>query len=414
MTGSAYVNGTTMGTEPRGHRERIGDVAEILLDCFENNRTFQTDKIVTVPAASYADSNLWEAERDTIFKRLPLMLALTCEMPNPGDYKAMEVVGLPVLIARDKAGTVRAFFNVCAHRWAPVAAEGLGHCLNFRFICPFHGWTYGTDGRLIGIAEQRKFGDLDKSSHGLRALPCEERHGMIFVCLTPGTPLDLDAHYGAFLQEFADFRLKDWYFLGTHVLDGPNWKLIWTNFFESYHFATQHPLTVLPRYLSNVNHYEGFGPNMRIGFAFRTIARLRELPRAQWERQEGHDFQFMRFFFPNVNAAFYPSQISLFVLLLPGPTPDRTRVVSLYLREKPPQDASERAAIEHELKRISEVGDQTLRDEDFATAFATQKALGSGAHPGFLYGRNERGPQYFHEWVNWYLKADPSLPRPVL
>jgi len=63
-----------------------------------------------------------------IFTRLPLVLALTCEGPKPGDYKAMEVVGQPVLIARDKAGTVRAFFNVCAHRWAPVATEGLGKC----------------------------------------------------------------------------------------------------------------------------------------------------------------------------------------------------------------------------------------------------------------------------------------------
>jgi hypothetical protein len=55
-----------------------------------------------------------------------------------------------------------------------------------------------------------------------------------------------------------------------------------------------------------------------------------------------------------------------------------------------------------------------LQDEDFATSFATQKALGSGAHPGFLYGRNERGPQYFHEWVNWYLQGNPTLPKLVL
>jgi len=59
-------------------------------------------------------------------------------------------------------------------------------------------------------------------------------------------------------------------------------------------------------------------------------------------------------------------------------------------------------------------GNDILRDEDFATGIATQKGLGSGAYEGLLYGHNERGPQYFHEWVNWYLQGDPSLPKPVM
>src|SRR5882724_5652105 len=147
------------------NRERIGEVAETMLEYFEGNKTFQTDKLMTVPAASYTDPNQRSAEIELIFKRLPLMLALSCEMPKPGDYKAMEVVGLPVLIVRDKAGTVRAFLNVCAHRWAPVAREGLGNCAHFRFICPFHGWTYGVDGKLMGIADRAKFGDIDRATH---------------------------------------------------------------------------------------------------------------------------------------------------------------------------------------------------------------------------------------------------------
>ena len=166
------------------NRQRIADVAETLLDYFVSGKTFQADKIMTVPAVSYTDTNQWRAEMDLIFfRQLPLMLALTCEMPKPGDYKAMEVVGLPVLMVRDKAGTVRAFLNVCAHRWAPVAAEGLGNCPHFRFVRPFHGWIYGVDGTLIGIADRAKFGDIDRSTRSLKQLPCEERHGMIFVCL---------------------------------------------------------------------------------------------------------------------------------------------------------------------------------------------------------------------------------------
>lgn len=398
------------------YREQIGNVAERLLEYFENNKTFQTDKIVTVPAVSYTDPNQWRAEIDLIFKRLPLMLALSCEMPKPGDYKAMEVMGVPVLIARDKAGTARAFFNVCAHRWAPVAAEGRGNCPHFRLVCPFHGWSYGADGTLIGIADRAKFGDIDRSTHGLKQLPCEERHGMIFVCLTPGTPLDLDGYYGALLEEFADAGLKDWTFLGSSVLEGPNWKLILTNFFESYHFATQHAKTVALQFISNVNHYEGFGPNMRVGFAKHSIAKLREVPRAQWAQQEGQGFTFMRYLFPNVIGSMYylSKMISSFGQIFPGPTPDRSRYVMLYLRKEAPKDEGDRERIEKELQSFNVGTDMALRDEDFATGIATQRGLGSGAHEGLLYGRNEAGNHYFQEWLNWYLQADPNLPKPVL
>src|ERR1700683_941391 len=220
-----------------GIRDHIGDVAEILLDYADHNKTFQGAGTMLVAASSYSDPARQRTEIELIYKRVPLMLALSCEMPRPGDYKAMEVVGLPVLIARDKLGIVRAFLNVCAHRWTPVASEGYGTCSQFRFVCPFHGWTYGMDGRLIGITDRAKFGDLEPSMHGLKALPCEERHGMIFICLTPGLPLDLDCYYGALLTEFAEADLKNCTLLGTRVVEGANWKLPINNFLESYHFA---------------------------------------------------------------------------------------------------------------------------------------------------------------------------------
>src|SRR5438128_2746622 len=72
------------------YKDRIGDVAEIMLDYVENGKTFQTDKIMKVPTRSYTDPDQWGAEIELIFKRVPLMLALTCELPKPGDYKATE------------------------------------------------------------------------------------------------------------------------------------------------------------------------------------------------------------------------------------------------------------------------------------------------------------------------------------
>lgn len=385
----------------------IGDAAEKMLEYVENDSTFMTDKVMTVPTESYTDPDQWGAEIELVFKRVPLMLALSCEMPNPGDYKAMDAVGMPVLISRNKAGEVKAFLNVCSHRGAPVAGEGHGNCV--RFTCKYHGWTYGADGKLVGIADRAKFGEIDKSTRGLRQLPCAEKNGMIFVCLTPDAPIDLDEYYGAMLDDYDKVGLKDWTFLGSRVIEGANWKIAFDGYLEGYHFAMLHPETIFPRTPSNVTHYEGFGPNIRIGFPQRSIAKLREIPREQWDDQENNGFDFVRIFFPNVSAFLAP-EIAQIAQLFPGPTPDKNRTVLLYARKDPPKDEEDQAGIE---KMINFLRDVTY-NEDYVIGMEIQKGLESGAHEDLVFGRNERGNQYFHEWLNWYLQDDPTLPKPVM
>lgn len=388
-------------------RQIVGDVAEAMLDYVESGTTFMGNGSMTVPTSSYTDPDQWGAEIELIFKRVPLMLALTCEMPKPGDYKAMDAVGLPILITRDKAGEVRAFLNVCSHRGAPVAREGHGNCS--RFTCIYHGWTYGPDGRLIGIADPAKFGAIDKSTRGLRQLPCEERSGMIFVVLTPGAPMDLDSYFGDYLKDYDAAGLKDWTFLGSRVIEGANWKVAFDGYLEGYHFAQLHPETIAPRTPSNVTHYEAFGPNLRIGFPQRTIGDLRKLPREEWGTQENNGFDFVRIFFPNVSAFLAP-EITQIAQLFPGPTPDRNRTVLLYLRRDPPRDDEDRAAIEAAITFFRDV----TYNEDYLIGLDIQKGLEAGAHQDLVFGRNERGNQYFHEWVNWYLQDDATLPQPKL
>ena len=118
------------------------------------------DDVVKIPAENYYDPVRWKKEIDLIFKRLPLVLAVSKEIPNPGDYKAMEVVGIPVLILINKEGKISAFLNACRHRGAALVEIGKGN--QNRFVCPYHGWTYNNDGSLIGISSAHEFGDIDK------------------------------------------------------------------------------------------------------------------------------------------------------------------------------------------------------------------------------------------------------------
>lgn len=388
-------------------RPEIGLAAEKMLDYVENDTTFMTDKVMSVPTRSYVDSDQWGAEMELIFKRVPLMLALSCEMPNPGDYKAMEAAGAPILISRDKTGVVRAFLNVCSHRAAPLAAEGHGNCA--RFTCIYHGWTYAQDGKLLAIADRAKFGDVDKHGLGLTELPCEEKNGMIFVCLTPNAPLDVDGYYGGLLKDYADVGFKDWTFMGSRVIEGANWKIAFDGYLEGYHFASLHPETIFPRTPSNVMHYEGFGPNMRIGFPQRSIAKLRDIPREEWGLHENDGFDFVRIFFPNVSIFLAP-EIAQIAQLFPGPTPDKNRTVLMYARKDPIRDEEDRAAVEGMMNFLRDV----TYNEDYVIGLSIQKGLESGAHDDLVFGRNERGNQYFHEWLNWYLQDDPTMPRPVM
>ena len=388
--------------------KRVGDVAEIMLDYVENRKTFMTDSTMAVPTRTYTDTDQWRAEMELIFKRVPLMLAFTAEMPNPGDYKAMDAAGLPVLISRGKDAKVRAFLNVCSHRGAPLADEGRGNCP--RFTCKYHGWTFGQDGRLIGVAEASTFGEIDKAERGLRELPCEEKAGMIFVCLTPNAPLDLDGYYRGFLEDYEAMDFANWTYLGSRVIEGANWKIAFDGYLEGYHFASLHPESIAPRTPSNCAHYEGFGPNMRIGFPQRRIAEaLKDVPREKWGEQENNGFDFVRIFFPNVSC-FVAPEITQVAQLFPGPTPAENRTVLNYLRREPIRDEEDRAQVETAINFFRDVTYQ----EDYVIGLEIQKGLESGAHDEIVFGRNERGNQYFHEWLNWYLEDDPSQPEPVM
>ena len=388
--------------------ERVGDVAEKMLDYVENKGTFMTDKTLSVPTRSYTDPDQWRAEIELIFKRVPLMLAFTAELPKPGDYKTMSVMDLPVLINRDKEGKVRAFLNVCSHRGAPVASGEHGNCA--RFPCKYHGWTFAQDGRLIGVAEAASFGEVDKAGRGLRELPCEEQAGMIFVCLTPNAPLDLDNYFRGFLQDFEALDFDKWTYMGSRVIEGANWKIAFDGYLEGYHFASLHPETIAPRTPSNCMHYEGFGPNIRIGFPQRRISEaLRPLPREEWGKQENNGFDFVRIFFPNVSA-FVAPEITQIAQLFPGPTPDKNRTVLNYLRREPIRDEEDRANVEAAMNFFRDV----TYTEDYLIGLEIQKGLETGAHDELVFGRNERGNQYFHEWLDWYLQDDADLPQPKM
>lgn len=117
------------------------------------------DDMMRIPASRYHDPERWQQEIDRIFRRLPLVLGFSAELREPGSYRAMDVMGTPVLLTRGTDGVIRSFVNQCSHRGAQVVAEGSGTAR--RFSCPYHAWVYDTEGALVGILDRESFGELD-------------------------------------------------------------------------------------------------------------------------------------------------------------------------------------------------------------------------------------------------------------
>ncbi len=391
-----------------GYHETIGEEAARMLHFVESGTTDSAESAMEVPASAYTDQRHFDEEMTHIFHRLPLLAALSAELPNPGDFKAMDLMGKPILITRKSDGGVAAMYNVCTHRGMILQPEGYGS--KKRFSCPYHAWTFANDGRLIGVAEPGKFGPVCKEERHLRDLPCVEAGGIIWVSLTQGTEMDIKAHLGGMLDDLEVYDLAGWHFCGSRQIHGANWKIAYDGYLEGYHFAAAHPETIHPRSFSNIMHFTAFGPHMRVGYPQTAIReKLGAEPRERWGHVENSGYDFVRTIFPNVSIFFAP-EITQVAQLLPGPTPDRNTTNLLFIRRDPPRDEADSAAIEGMMDWLSEVVDR----EDYGVGLQVQKGLESGALKSVIFGRNERGNQYFHKYVDYFRANDPNASPPVL
>ena len=387
-------------------REEYNKIAERVVGHVENNTTDQANSILSIPTSDYTCKDRWSIEIKKIFKELPLMLALTIEIPNKGDYKSMEVVGIPVLITRDKDNNVHAFRNVCSHRGAPLTGDEIGN--RNKFTCPYHGWTYSNKGDLIGILENEKFGELDKSCNGLQALPCKELSGMIFVTLTPEIDMNLDQFLGGMKSEIKHFELENWYYHGFKVIHGANWKIAFDGYLEGYHFSTAHKETILPMTKQGIMDFSSFGPHLRIAFASTNIEEIYDLPKNEWWKKEGQGVDFVRTLFPNISISLGLG-IGQIAQILPGKTPDTNTTILHYLAPKKPKNKKEVAELDHYMNFLRDV----VNDEDYALGLEIQKGLVSNSKENVIFGKNERGNQFFHKYVDFFINEKIEEP-PVL
>ena len=185
----------------------------------------------------YTDPEIYALELESIVTCNWIFSGHQSQIAETGDYMVLNVAKESTIIARSTSGEIKAFANVCRHRGSIVCLEKSGN--QRKFECPYHGWMYDTDGKLIAARNMAE--DFDKTSHGLHRLPVEIVQGLVFVSFCDDPPSIEGARRDlAEPMMMFDFEGMQVAAHKTYPISA-NWKLAVENYQECYHCAPAHP-----------------------------------------------------------------------------------------------------------------------------------------------------------------------------
>ena len=380
------------------HSKQI-ELIEQLLGHIDLDETQMTESSAKFPVDTYFSKSKLDEEMSQLFRRYPLVLGLSHEVPKPGSYVTNDRAGVPVLITRDEQGEVHAFLNVCRHRGAKVATEHRGETRKV-LSCPYHGWSYGLDGALQHVPHESAFDGLDKSCHGLAELPALERGGLIWVQLDPSLPFDPAGSLLDLDEELNSFDIQNYHFYEQRVIEQPfNWKIAIDTFLEPYHFGILHRNSIAPIFFHDMCIAHQFGPHIREIMPRKTIDGLRDLPKADWDILPHTVLIYV--LFPNTIVVVQRDHVELW-RIYPHPTdPEQCSMTMDFLTPEPvlTEQAREHWRKDMDLLMV------TVLDEDFPTGVTIQQGLKSGAQTHVTFGRNEPALIMFEQTVAEHLES---------
>ncbi len=211
---------------------------------FELPLTADVASSYTLPSEYYLSQEIFDLEKEKIFYRSWQYVAHQSMLPDPGDYITQRICDQDIFIIRTDRGEIRGFYNVCQHR-AHELLQGTGN-VGGAIICPYHAWTYRTDGSLLAARMGNKRSDFDKCQFSLKQIQVEVFCGCIFVNLDPEAQSlasivpDLELDIRARTPYIDDIELcKTGQFGESENRAG--WKVVVDNFLECYHCTPAHP-----------------------------------------------------------------------------------------------------------------------------------------------------------------------------
>jgi choline monooxygenase len=232
------------------------------------------DKAHGLPNECYTSSEYLGFEREKIFKDKWAVIGVGSSVSNPGDALPYNLLGIPLIILRDKENKIRVFHNVCSHRGFKLLDEPCS--LKNVLRCPYHSWAYDFEGKLIatphiGGLNVHKSEKFDKSKSNLKEVRSKVWMDIIFVNINNNEIefneyiKPLEDRWSKFISKEEQNSLvysKDHGYFNLDVKS--NWKFAIENYCESYHLPTIHPELNKISNISDHYHIQGL-PNRFAG-----------------------------------------------------------------------------------------------------------------------------------------------------
>lgn len=342
----------------------------------------------TRPSAIFTGQERYDAEQAGIFRKFPVPVALTALLPEQGSVVAVEAYGKPLLVSRTRADEFRVFINACQHKGSKLIEDCAVHRQG-RIVCPYHAWTYGIDGKLIGVARPDMFDGVDKAARGLKELPARAWGGVIYAQMDGGEP-DWSNLSDQIAEDFEALGIADAHVYGRRSFDlKANWKVVLEPFLEGYHVQRLHAASIGALFPDAPNVVDMFGVNIRqvsgrIGY---DPSMLDEQPDGNIHKLVTHAYTA----FPNV--VLVSSQYYTSMMILMPRAPDRTTVHYYMLTPGPATTAKAEEVFQRSYDLIISV----FGGEDFRAAEISQAGLSCGVPESTIYCGLESNIIHYYE-----------------
>ena len=337
----------------------------------------------TIPAPWYLDARMLELEQQSVIGGNWQMAGRADQVRERGSFFTADVAGEPIVVARGEDGVLRAFYNVCRHHAAMVVTQ-LAGCAD-KFRCPYHGWTYGTDGSLKGMVEFEGVQNFERSRNGLVPVRVETWENFVFVNLRENSG-SLAEFLGQAAERTAPLMLAErlrFYERRTYTLEC-NWKVYVDNYLDGgYHVPHAH------KGLSSVIEYKDYTiENLeRACLQSSPIAADVKSDAGVSATRQGRAFYL--WVYPNFTINAYEGVMDTNLVVPLGV--NRCAVIFDYYFGEAAESR------EQESIRVSE----KVQVEDVALCESVQRGLGSRAYvAGRLSVRREAGEHLFHRLLH--------------
>jgi len=347
-----------------------------------------------IPPGRYNDANFFALERDAVWRRTWLYAGHTDQLPEPGGYFLWRHGSAPIVVIRGDDGEIRAFYNTCRHRGAPVVRGNEGRA-GAMLVCGYHGWSYDRQGRSRGITERRDWPTLDPVCRDLVPVRCERFANWIFVCEDPAVePLrDFLEPVARYLNHLplASLRLVNRREFDVRC----NVKILIDNFLEAYHFRLLHPRTsdrIFDNQGTSVHlwrngHSMMLSPNRRDDWVDPGTIGMPEMVCTEIERRHNPSYSF----FPNLIVPISPTGMPCVAIW-----PKTLRTSALEVLWFAPGGDGPRAPLWE--TRIANF--DRIVDEDIQFAEPMQETIESPGFRGVPLSYQERRIYHWHEEVD--------------